>query len=317
MNTSHADPLAMPSSTGAADGEDSPRNGWIDTPTGESFPGGEIDQSLRVDAPIGVFDSGFGGLTVARAIVDLLPDEDLLYLGDTARAPYGSRLIAEARRFTLQGLDWLASQGVKALVIACNTGSSAALRDARERYDIPVVEVIMPAARKAAAISRNRQVGVICTAGTATSRSYNDALDATGVELTTQVCPRFVLFVEAGVTSGPEVLAVAREYLEPLLAARVDTLILGCTHYPLLLGVINYLMGDQVTLVSSSDESARDVFAVLNDQGLLRSQPHLAVRRFVTTGDPFRFEGLGRHLMGGFVSDVEQISLSADLSFHN
>lgn len=266
-----------------------------------------------IAAPIGVFDSGFGGLTVARAIVDLLPDEDLLYLGDTARAPYGPRTIAEARRFTLQGLDWLVSQGVKALVIACNTGSSAALRDARERYGIPVLEVIMPAARKAAAISRNQQIGVICTAGTATSRSYNDALAATQAELTTKVCPRFVPFVEAGVTSGDELMAVAREYLAPLKKAGVDTLILGCTHYPLLSGVISYLMGDEVTLVSSSDEAARETFAVLTDMGLLRTETHQARRRFVTTGDPSRFEGLGRRLMGGFVSDIEQISLPTDL----
>lgn len=261
--------------------------------------------------PIGIFDSGFGGLTVARAIVDLLPHEDIIYLGDTARTPYGPRPIAEVREYTLQCLDWLVDQGVKALVIACNTGSSAALRDARERYgDLPIIEVILPAARKAAAISRDREVGVICTQATATSRSYNDALAASPVKLSTQVCPRFVPFVEAGITTGDELMAVAEEYLAPLKEQGVDTLILGCTHYPLLSGVISFLMGDEVTLVSSADECARATFAVLQRRGLLRpSAEREAKLSFVTTGDPDRFEGLGRRLMGGFVSGVQQISL--------
>lgn len=262
------------------------------------------------DAPIGIFDSGFGGLTVARAIVDLLPHEDILYLGDTARTPYGPRPIAQVREYTLQCLDWLVDQGVKALVIACNTGSAAALRDARERYgDLPIIEVILPAARKAAAISRDRQVGVICTQATAVSRSYNDALAASPVQLSTQVCPQFVPLVEAGITTGDEVMAVAEEYLNPLKEQGIDTLILGCTHYPLLSGVISYLMGDEVTLVSSADECARATFAVLNRRGLLREPGHDAVRTFVTTGDPERFEGLGRRLMGGFVSGVQQVAL--------
>ena len=165
--------------------------------------------SAAAQLPIGIFDSGFGGLTVARAIVDLLPHEEIVYLGDTARTPYGPRPIAEVREYTLQCLDWLIEQGVKILVIACNTGSSAALRDARERYHVPIVEVILPAARKAAATSRDRQVGVICTQATATSRSYNDALVASPVHLVTQVCPLFVPFVEEGITTGDALMAGA------------------------------------------------------------------------------------------------------------
>ena len=261
-------------------------------------------------APIGIFDSGFGGLTVARAIVDLLPGEDIIYLGDTARAPYGPRSLAEVRAFTLQSLDWLVAQGVKALIIACNTGSSAALRDARERYpQLPIVEVVLPAARKAASITRNGRVGVICTAGTATSRSYNDALAASPVQVSTQVCPKFVPFVEAGITTGDSLMAVASGYLEPLKHKQVDTLILGCTHYPLLSGVISFIMGDEVVLVSSADECARSTFATLKRKGLLRSDGHTAERSFNTTGDPAQFEGLGRRLMGGFVRDVEQVDL--------
>jgi len=263
----------------------------------------------NIEAPIGIFDSGFGGLTVARSIVDLLPHEDIIYLGDTNRAPYGPRPIAEVRGFVLQSLDRLIDNGVKALVIACNTGSSAAIRDARERYEVPITEVIIPAARRAAVTTRNGRVGVVCTEATATSRAYNDALAASDVELFTQACPRFVEFVEDGVTSGPEVLAVAREYLQPLRDARVDTLILGCTHYPLLSGVIGYVMGDNITLVSSADECARASFSELTNLDLLRTDKHKAERVFLTTGNAKRFEGLGRRLMGGFVEDVFPVTL--------
>ncbi len=268
-----------------------------------------MTELIDPEAPIGIFDSGFGGLTVARAIVDLLPNENIIYLGDTARTPYGPKPIADVRRYVLECLDRLVAHGVKMLVIACNTGSSAALRDARERYDVPIVEVVLPAARKAAATTRNGKVGVICTAATATSRSYNDALAASPVSLQTQVCPRFVELVEAGVTSGPEVVSIAEQYLTPLKEAGVDTLILGCTHYPLLSGVISYVMGDDVTLVSSADESAREVYGVLTRRNLLRQGTSEAQRLFLTTGDPARFEGLGRRLMGGFVEGVEQVPM--------
>jgi len=262
------------------------------------------------DLPIGIFDSGFGGLTVARAIVDLLPNESIVYLGDTARAPYGPRPIAQVRDYTLQCLDELVAMGVKLLVIACNTGSSAALRDARERYDVPIVEVILPAAQHAIGTTRTGRVGVICTQGTAKSRAYNDALAAASVKVTTAACPRFVELVEAGVTSGPEVIALAEQYLAPLKKAQVDTLILGCTHYPLLSGVISYVMGDAVSLVSSADECARATFALLTRQDMLRTEPTPPTRVFMTTGDPARFEGLGRRLMSGFVTDVTQVDLN-------
>jgi glutamate racemase len=156
------------------------------------------------DAPIGIFDSGFGGLTVARGVIDLLPHESILYLGDTARQPYGPKPISEVREYARDCLDHLVTQGVKALVIACNSASAAVLRDARERYDVPVVEVIVPAARRAVNATRNGRVGIICTQSTATSRAYDDALSvAPNVEVFTSVCPLFVDFVESGVTSGP------------------------------------------------------------------------------------------------------------------
>jgi len=260
-------------------------------------------------APIGIFDSGFGGLTVARAVIDQLPHEDLVYLGDTARAPYGEQPIADVREFALECLDHLVEQGVKALVIACNSASAAVLRDARERYAVPVVEVILPAARRAVAATRNGRVGVICTQATATSQAYDDAFAAAPqVELLTAACPRFVPFVEAGVTGGPELLSCAEEYLAPLRVAGIDTLVLGCTHYPLLTGVLSYVLGDGVTLVSSADECAKDVYAVLTRRGLTHDQPRTASHRFLTTGNPEAFEGMGHRLMGGFVTGVEQFA---------
>ena len=231
----------------------------------------DAPRTLSVDAPIGIFDSGFGGLTVARSVIDQLPHESVHYLGDTARQPYGPKPIAEVREYALECLDHLYEQGVKALVIACNSASAAMLRDARERYDVPVVEVILPATRRAVAASRTGRIGVICTRATAGVDGLRGRVRrGPHVELTTQACPRFVDFVEAGVTGGDELLAVAHEYLDPLTGAGVDTLILGCTHYPLLTGVISYVMGDDVTLVSSAEECAKDVYKMLTSTGLMR-----------------------------------------------
>ena len=261
------------------------------------------------EAPIGIFDSGFGGLTVARAVIDQLPHEDVVYLGDTARAPYGEQPIASVREYALECLDHLVAQGVKALVIACNSASAAVLRDARERYQVPVVEVILPAARRAVAATRSGRVGVICTEATATSQAYDDALAvAPQVDLLTVACPRFVPFVEAGITGGPELLACAEQYLHPLREAGIDTLILGCTHYPLLTGVISYVLGEEVTLVSSAEECAKDVYATLTRGGLTHDRPRLPTHRFLTTGSPAAFEGVGHRLMGGLVSGVEQFA---------
>lgn len=262
------------------------------------------------DAPIGIFDSGFGGLTVARAVLDQLPHEPVLYLGDTARQPYGPKPISEVREYALDCLDHLVAQGVKTLVIACNSASAAVLRDARERYDVPVVEVIVPATRRAVSATRNGRVGVICTTATATSKAYDDAFAANpAVELHTQACPRFVAFVEAGLTSGPELLDVAHDYLQPLIDLDIDTLVLGCTHYPLLTGVLSYVMGDEVTLVSSAEETAKDVYALLVREGLERD-PALGVpsHRFLTTGRPEEFAELGRRFLGPEIESVDQFA---------
>ncbi len=262
------------------------------------------------DAPIGIFDSGFGGLTVVRAVLDQLPHEPVLYLGDTARQPYGTRPISEVREYALECLDHLVEQGVKALVIACNSASAAMLRDARERYPVPVVEVIFPATRRAVAATRNNNVGVICTRATEASMAYADAFAAAPqVNLTTQACPRFVELVEQGVTSGPEALAVAHGYLDPLLDNDIDTLILGCTHYPLLTGVISYVLGERVTLVSSAEETAKDVYALLVREGLERPVELPAPRhRFLTTGGPAEFRETGQRFLGPELDVVDQLA---------
>lgn len=265
----------------------------------------------QTNAPIGVFDSGVGGLTVARAILDQLPHERVLYVGDTKHSPYGPKPIAEVRAYALEVLDDLVAQGVKALVIACNTASAAMLRDARERYEvafgIPVIEVIQPAVRAAARATRNGRVGVIGTAGTIQSRAYDDAFAAApAVELSSQACPRFVEFVEAGITSGPELFAVAEEYLAPLKAADVDTLVLGCTHYPLMSAAIQYVMGPDVRLVSSAEETAADVYGRLVSAGLERTDPTPPRHAFECTGDDkSAFLQLAHRFLGPEVSHVE------------
>ena len=263
-------------------------------------------------APIGIFDSGVGGLTVARAVIDQLPSESILYVGDTANSPYGPLPIAQVRANALGVMDELVDSGVKVLVIACNSASAAVLRDARERYTarygIPVVEVIQPAVRRAVAATRSGRVGVIGTAATISAGAYEDAFTAAPqLQITSAACPDFVEFVEAGVTAGPEVLATAERYLEPLKRAGVDTLILGCTHYPLLTGVISLVMGDAVTLVSSAEETAKDVYRALTANQLLRSDPEEPTHTFLATGRGTQFEELARRFLGPEVLSVEHV----------
>ena len=264
------------------------------------------------DAPIGIFDSGVGGLTVARAVIDQLPNESIIYVGDTANTPYGPKSIQEVRDLALAVMDRLVDEGVKLLVIACNSASAAVLRDARERYTvgrgIPVVEVIQPAVRRAVAATRNHKIGVIGTSATITSKAYDDAFAAAvDLHITSAACPRFVEFVEQGITSGPELLAVAEQYLGPIRDAGVDTLVLGCTHYPLLTGAISYVMGEDVTLVSSAEETAKDVYRTLVAHNLQRTNKSAPTLTFKATGDAESFEKLARRFLGPEVTKVEEI----------
>lgn len=263
------------------------------------------------NAPIGIFDSGVGGLTVARAILDQLPNESTIYIGDTARGPYGPRPLAEVREFALETLDFLVEQGVKALVIACNTASAAMLRDARERYKVPVIEVIQPAVRRAVAASRSGHIGVIGTRATVDSKAYLDAFAAAPqLQVTSIACPLFVEYVERGETSGAEITKIARDYLAPVMEAKVDTLVLGCTHYPLLTGVISYVMGEGVTLVSSAEETAKDLYRTLVENNLLRdARGGSPTHKFLATGDAKAFESLARRFLGPEVTRVEHQDL--------
>ena len=263
-----------------------------------------------IDAPIGIFDSGVGGLTVARAVIDQLPAEQVVYVGDTANGPYGPQRIADVRRHALAVGDALVERGVKLLVIACNTASAACLADARERYAVPVVEVVRPAVRRAVATTRNGRIGVIGTRATIASGAYDDAFAAArDVTVTSVACPRFVDFVERGMTSGRQVLGLAQGYLEPLQRAKVDTVVLGCTHYPLLAGVLQIVLGPDVTLVSSAEETGKDVVRVLMERDLAREpdEPPHAPHEFLATGDPEPFRRLGRRFLGPEIGTVHAL----------
>jgi glutamate racemase len=272
---------------------------------------------MSAHLPIGIFDSGVGGLTVARAVIDQLPDEEIIYVGDTGNGPYGPLTVPEIRANALAIGDDLADRGIKALVIACNTASSACLRDARERYaPIPVVEVILPAVRRAVSTTRSGRVGVIGTEATIASGAYQDAFAAArDLEVVAVACPRFVDFVERGVTSGRQVLGLAEGYLEPLQRAEVDTLVLGCTHYPMLSGLIQLAMGDDVTLVSSAEETAKDLLRVLTERDLLHAHPGddaPAPRRvFEATGDPEAFTRLAARFLGPSLDGVRPVQRHA------
>ncbi len=255
-------------------------------------------------APIGIFDSGVGGLTVARAVIDQLPAERIVYVGDTAHGPYGPLPVAEIREHALAIGDGLVERGVKLLVIACNSASAACLVDARERYPVPVVEVILPAVRRAVATTRSGRIGVIGTRATISSGAYQDSFAAApDVAVTAVACPRFVDFVERGMTTGRQVLGLAQAYLEPMQQAQVDTLVLGCTHYPLLSGVLQLALGPAVTLVSSAEETAKDVVRVLHERGLAvppdpEADAPAPEHEFLATGDPEPFRRLSRRFLG-------------------
>lgn len=263
-----------------------------------------------------MFDSGVGGPIVAHSVLDQLPHEQVPYVGDTINNPYGSRGAVEVQSLALGTMDELVDRRVKLLIVACSTASAAVLHDARERYilgwGVPVIEVIHSVVRIAARVTRNGKVGLIATRGAVDSCAYDDALQAVpGVELVSQACPRFVELAERGVTTGPEVLDVAEEYLAPIKAASVDTLVLSCTHYPLLVGPISYVMGRGVTLMTSSDETAKDVYRTLAGRNLLRELGAPESRHdFASTGDPEAFSVLARRFLGPEVTAVEHVAFA-------
>jgi glutamate racemase len=264
-------------------------------------PGGFPSLSL-VDRPIGMFDSGFGGLTVARALIDLLPDEDLVYIGDTGRYPYGPKPLAEVRGYAHE-LAWslVKDFGVKAVVVACNTATAAGLDDLRAELPVPVIDVIEPGAKALVQATETGRVGVIGTVGTISSGAYIEAVARTGapVHLSSAACPGFVEFVERGVTVGDEVTVLAERLLAPVREASIDALLLGCTHYPFLARTISDVMGPRVTLVSSADETAFAAARMLDELGLRRPVGSGPGRhRFLSSGDIDWFRELGSRLLG-------------------
>ncbi len=257
-----------------------------------------------------MFDSGFGGLTVARALIDLVPDEDLVYVGDTGRYPYGPRQLDEVRDFARQITSLLVDRyGVKMVVVACNTASAAALDLLRFEYDVPIVGVIEPGLRAAIRASRNRRVGVIGTVGTIGSGAYQREVGAgrARVSLTCAACPGFVEFVERGETDTEQVHILAERLLAPVRSAGVDTLLLGCTHYPFLARTIGDVMGRDVVLVSSADETAFEVRSILSRTGLGRRSAGKGVRAFISSGDVRLFRELGRRLLGPELEEVVSV----------
>ena len=264
---------------------------------------------MTADAPIGVFDSGLGGLTVVRSLLDLVPGEPVLYFGDSGRFPYGPKPREEVLKYALEIGDLLVDRGARAIVVACNSAAAAALDTLTERLAVPVVGVIEPGVRAALQASDSRRIGVIGTVGTIASGAYQRVaarLDPT-LQLTCAACPGFVEFVEAGDVESDQVHVLAERLLAPLRAAGVDTVVLGCTHYPLLARTIGDVMGRDVILVSSADETAFEVRRMLGERlgGVAPVPP-----RFVTSGDPAQFGHLGARFLGPEVEVVEAWSWS-------
>lgn len=280
-------------------------------------------------APIGVFDSGFGGLTVAREIAKALPQESLIYVGDSARCPYGPRDLSEVDGFVQQIGAWLVAQGVKMIVIACNTATAAGLAHAQRTFPVPVIGVVEPGARAAVHATRNRRVGVIATKGTIVSGAYAKAIrhiDA-GITVFSTATPRFVEIAERGIRMAegpvedytslaskvyirPAFQEIAKEYLEPLRRCEIDTLVLGCTHYPLLKALIGAVVGRDVTLISSAKEAARDVREILDRKRALAPEGTVPLRRFYTTGNDIdEFRSFGGRVFRQPLESVEHLDL--------
>ena len=276
--------------------------------------------------PIGVFDSGLGGLTVAREIARLMPEESILYLGDTARCPYGPRDLAEVRRFVLEIGSWLERREVKLIVVACNSATAAGLALAQRAFSVPVIGVVEPGARAAVMATRNRRVGVIGTVGTIESGAYSSAVRAldAGVTVFSAATPRFVDIVEDGLRRDtgafediladsadvfirPTFYEIARDYLDPLKRSGIDTLVLGCTHYPLLSASIQQVVGSRVQLISSAAETAREVAETLARREQLAPEGSRPTHTFVTTGDPDEFYRLGERVFDASLGDVEAV----------
>jgi glutamate racemase len=270
------------------------------------------DEAMYVlNRPIGVIDSGVGGLTVVRELMKQLPKEEIIYLGDTKRCPYGPRPFEEVRTYTWEMIDFLIGQGIKLLVIACNTATAAVLDEAKKKLDIPVIGVIHPGARSALKATKNNHVGVIGTIGTINSGAYKQALQQirSDVIVESLACPLFVPLVEQGKLSGEETLNAVSETLYPLKDVSIDTLILGCTHYPLLRPVIQRVMGEHIKILCSGAETAREVSVILDHSGILNTGENKPLHRFLATAESSQFLKIANHWLNTKIDKVECIKL--------
>ncbi len=258
---------------------------------------------------IGIFDSGIGGLTVLKEIVATLPDENIIYLGDTARVPYGIRSAETVTRYSFENTQFLLAQEIKLLVVACNTASAISLEAVKKEYPLPVIGVLEPGARAAAAATRTRKVGVIGTEATIASGAYEKAIRriAPGVEVVSLACPLFVSLAEEGWTDNDVARLVAEKYLSPLRGSGIDTLVLGCTHYPLLKPVISRAVGPGITLIDSATETAKEVAGVLEKLKWRGNGKGEGVRKFYVTDTPARFEKIGKRFLGESLLRAEQV----------
>ena len=263
------------------------------------------------NAPIGIFDSGLGGLTVASAIFERLPHDATLYFGDTARVPYGPKSPKTVRRYCLEILQWLLTQEVKAVVVACNTSTAHALEALQAASPVTVLGVVEPGARAAAAATSTGRIGVIGTSGTVASGAYPRAIkrERSEAEVFQQACPLFVPFIEEGWFDHPAAELVAREYLAPLVAAEVDTVVLGCTHYPLLKPLLTRVLGQGVTLIDSAEETAAAVARALRERGLDAEPGNPPRHRFVVSDEAARFLEVGTRFLGSRLTAVEVADL--------
>ena len=263
------------------------------------------------DKPIGIFDSGIGGLTVLKEIIHTLPHENTVYLGDTARVPYGIRSPETVIRYSYENTQFLFSQDIKLLVVACNTASSISLEAIKKRTGIPVIGVLEPGAQAAVAATKNKRVGIIGTEATINSSSYTKAIQRIddGIETYTKACPLFVPLVEEGWTDGPVARAIADTYLQDLLEKRIDTLVLGCTHYPLLKHVIADVTGEHMMLIDSAVETSFVVKKILQGTRLHREQKNAPERKFFVTDSPDRFLDVGERFLGQKITCIEKIMI--------
>lgn len=264
---------------------------------------------------IGIFDSGIGGLTVLKEVARTLPQEDTIYLGDTARVPYGTKSPETVVRYSHQIARYLLSRDIKLLVVACNTASAVALPSLEREFPIPIVGVIEPGARAAAAVTRSGKVGVIGTAATIASSAYTKAIKRINpdIEVVTRACPLFVPLAEEGWVDNEVARLTARIYLEDLKAQGVDTLVLGCTHYPLLRSIIAEVMGPGVKLVDSAEETALTVAKILSERDLLRPKGEKGNHHYFVTDIPAGFIRVGNRFLGGRLGDVYQVNLEKEL----